>query len=185
MRSVIAACALLLLARTARAEDGPTGARILLSVPLLLGATTEDGGGFVYGTRPEVILARVADRGDSIGPGWGAGAYGELLGSSGDLVAGGGATIVRYTGILGFAPSGGLYVRRSAPEPERGVVASLLVGFRGFEDIGPFDMAGGLRIDARFPTDETGERIVMVTLQSDLVAVGFLILAVKSLVTQS
>ena len=185
MRSVITACALLLLARTARAEDGATRARLLLSVPLLLGATTEDGGGFVYGTRPEVILAGVADHGDSIGPGWGAGAYGELLSASGDLVAGGGATIVRYTGTLGFAPSVGLYVRRSAPEPGGGVVASLLVGLRGFDDIGPFDMAGGLRIDARFPTDGTGERLVMVTLQSDLVAVGYLILAVRSLATQS
>jgi hypothetical protein len=149
---------------------------VLLGLPLLFGGTNHSEGGFSYGIRPELVLARIPTRDHSVaGPGFGCGIYGELLRWSGITSAGAGVTCVAYFGGLGIAPSAGLATR--APEDararENAMVAGLFVGARGWGGrLGSLDRPVGIRVDGRFGYGGSSERSVLVAVELDLTLLG-------------
>jgi hypothetical protein len=135
----------------------------LISLPLLLGGTNQGDGGFVYGLRPELVIARLEDD-----AGFGLGLYGELLRWSGDTTLGAGLTFVHYLGALAYAPSVGLAKRSVDGAREDVVSAGLFLGLRHRSALRVLDFPLGVRVDGRFGRDGSGERAVMVTVCLDL-----------------
>jgi hypothetical protein len=161
-------------ATTARADDPPPSKTYaMFSLPLLLGGTSQGDDGFLIGTRPELVIARLAARDDDeeVKAGHGIGVYGELLRANGSTLAGGGLTYVPYR-ASGFtvAPSLGLYHRYTGtPIPDNGVTASLFLGWRRqIAGITVFDFPFGIRVEGRFGYDGDQERSIVIAVQLDL-----------------
>ena len=152
------------------------------SLPLLLGEDTAIAGpvtstGFVYGVRPELVFAWVAQNLDRAPFAIGVGPYAEAVGSTGtsQVWLGGGASIVGYLRYVGVALSVGLDADWYHAVPNASPVFGLFVGVRtaGFE--WPFDFPYGLRVDVR-PAFGPLPTTVIISAQLDLTAppVGFL-----------
>lgn len=144
-------------------SSGHHDIRPLISLPLVLGGTNQGDGGFVYGLRPELVIARLRDD-----AGFGLGLYGELLRWSGDTTLGVGLSLVHYLGALAYAPSVGLAKRTVDGAREDVVSAGLFLGLRHRSALRVLDFPLGVRVDGRFGRDGSGERAVMVTVCLDL-----------------
>lgn len=140
-----------------------------VSLPLILGGTSADGGGPAVGIRPEVVAARNAP-----GGGVGLGGYGELMTLNGHAEVGAGLTIARYRRRrYGVASSIGMYTGATS-----GVSAGMFVGLR-HPTPQHIEMPIGLRIDGHFESDKAAD--VIVAAQLDLVPVAVLGLAFSQL----
>lgn len=151
----------------------------LFSLPLLLGGTSEYDGGFVYGVRPELVIARLRkdEWRSGAGPGFGFGAYGELVRWDGESTLGAGVTFVHYLGWFAYAPSVGMVTRRVEDERANAISAGVFLGFRGWSGrLGAADYPVGVRVDGRFAHDGSSERAVMVSACLDLPLVGLFVL---------
>lgn len=156
------------------------GTYTLLSLPLLLGITSQSDNGFLYGLRPELVFARLKkDDSLSSGPGFGVGLYAELLRWSGQSSVGVGLTFVHYLGGLSYAPSVGLATRTIESERENVISAGLFLGGRAWSGrVGSADFPVGVRVDGRFAYAGSNERAIMVSASLDLALVGLLALGV-------
>ena len=181
MRRISTIVAVVMLAPGARAApkpeplpEEPRTGRAFISLPALLGGGTIDGGGLVYGLRPELVFASVeplscgGSENTCLGHGWGGGLYLELLEASGHRVLGAGATLVRYGSSYTVAPSIGYYRKTDEGSHERGLTISLFGGRRGDRAFGPFDVPAGLRVEGRFGLDGMQERALFVMASIDI-----------------
>jgi hypothetical protein len=136
-----------------------------LSLPLVLGGTSVDGGGAAVGIRPELVVARNAP-----GGGVGLGGYGELMTLNGHREVGAGLTIARYRRRrYGVASSIGMYTGAKS-----GVSAGMFVGLRHPTEQ-HIEMPIGVRVDGHFEPDKAAD--VIIAAQVDLVPIGVLGLA--------
>jgi hypothetical protein len=180
-RLVLAAILVTVSSSTARADGQLFGyeRRVLFSAPMVLGYD-DQAGSFIYGVRPEVIVALSGCCApDQLGRALGLGLYAEVDRVAGDTVLGAGLTAMRYSRHLAFGPSLGVYRR----DDEDGVSASLFVGLR-FPEFEHVDLPIGIRVEGRFGGDAmmTDRTTLVVTAQVDvLVAAGFLALVIADL----
>jgi hypothetical protein len=132
---------LVALAATARADT-------LVDVAGEIGGGTD---GFVFGVRPELVLAHYADSGRERGIG--IGVAGELLRAGGHGLLGGSLEFVGFRHELRLEPSLGLYERLA--DDAVGASASVLVGFRAGGEAPPFEGHVGVRLTGRSDRDES------------------------------
>lgn len=132
-----------------------------VSVPIELGVTTREGGRFVDGIRPELLLSLEGNRGFAIGP------YAELARSSADTSLGAGVTVTYLLAShLSLAPGAGIYHRFG--DTETGYEVSLFLGHRSPPESGGLDVPLGVRVVYR--ASAAGDHEVIVVAQVDIVA---------------
>jgi hypothetical protein len=158
-----------------RAQQRARGWYELASLAVLLGGTDQGDNGFVFGIRPELVLARLkTESALNPGTGNGIGVYGELLSANHHSVVGGGLTFVPYLGGISLAPSVGVYHRATGEAPaDSGVEVSVFLGHRHrAAELEYIDLPIGVRVDGHFGLRGAREQSVIVSAQFDLVGVA-------------